>query len=227
MVWQLITRLIDALAPVWAFVRVIAHLGWAALKPLVIGALQVLAALVVMFEEWGWKPLSDALAWLHRFRIVAWIEDRIARLPPYAALALFATPAAVLFPVKLLALWLLAQGHVVTATLMFVAGKIASTALVARIFILTQPALMQIPWFKRAYDWFMPWKEYMYRQIKGSWAWRAGRVAMRRIRDWMRGTWEEVQPVLRSYARAAWHKVREVAVRVRASFGLMWRRFVA
>ena len=227
MVRQLVTTLIDALAPVWAFVRVIAHLGWAALRPLVIGALQVLAALVVMFEEWGWKPLSDALAWLHRFRIVAWIEDRIARLPPYAALALFATPAAVLFPVKLLALWLLAQGHVVTATLMFVAGKIVSTALVARIFILTQPALMQIPWFKRAYDWFMPWKEYMYCQIKGSWAWRAGRVAVRRAKDWLREAWAAWRPVIRDIAGKAWRTVREAAIRARASISTLFRRLFA
>jgi hypothetical protein len=55
--------------------------------------------------------------------------------------------------------WLVANGYFITAALLFIAAKIVSTALIARIFILVKPALMQIGWFAAAYDRFVPWKE--------------------------------------------------------------------
>ena len=51
-----------------------------------------------------------------------------------------------------------------------------ATALVARLFMLTQPALMQIGWFAWAYDTIMPWKEALVERVRASWVWRVGRV---------------------------------------------------
>ncbi|MFX9008085.1 hypothetical protein ABTN33_19365, partial [Acinetobacter baumannii] len=50
------------------------------------GLLQILLALLIVLEEWGWRPLADLLAWIARWRPLAELETRIARLPPYAAL---------------------------------------------------------------------------------------------------------------------------------------------
>ena len=197
----------SALQLVASGLRVLWFLVWSALKPPLMMALQVLAALVVLFEEWGWKPLSDALAWLARFRIIAKLEGLIARLPPYAALIVFALPTAVLFPVKLAAMWLLAQGKVATATATFIVAKIASTALVARLFMLTRPALMQIAWFARAYNWFMPWKDRLFAQIRGSWVWRYGRMVKTRVRLEMKQAWARWKPdvqAMAARARALW-----------------------
>jgi hypothetical protein len=44
---------------VLAGLRVLLHLAWAALRPPLMMGLQILAALIVLFEEWGWKPLYD------------------------------------------------------------------------------------------------------------------------------------------------------------------------
>ena len=56
-----------------------------------------------------------------------------------------------------------------------------ATALIARLFLLTQPALMQIGWFARGYDLVMPWKDAlvdMRAQFAGCGGWRAsGRSA--------------------------------------------------
>lgn len=194
-----------------AGLRVLWFLVWSALRPPLMAALQVLAALVVLFEEWGWKPLSDALAWLARFRIVAKLEGLIARLPPYAALFVFALPTAFLFPVKLAAMWLLAKGQVATATATFIAAKIASTALVARLFMLTRPALMQIAWFARAYNRFMPWKDRLFAQIRASWVWRYGRMVKTRVRLAISRAWAMWKPevqarasAFRAWVRATW-----------------------
>jgi hypothetical protein len=150
--------------------------GWRTLRPLVVAAAQLLLALVVIFEEWGWEPLAAALARLARYRPIAALERWIAGLPPLGALFIFAAPMTLLFPLKLVAVWLLAQGKVLMAGALFVGAKLASTAIVARLFMLTKPALMRIGWFARAYTWYLPWQEAAFAWLRGSWAWRQGRV---------------------------------------------------
>ena len=144
-------------------------------------AFEALLALLVLFEEWGWEPLKRALAWVMRWPALAWIERGIARLPPYAALAVFALPTLLLLPVKLAALWLVGRGQGALGLAVIVAAKLVGTALVARLFHLTQPALMQLPWFARLYGRWTPWKDAWLARIRASWAWRVGRVVKRRV----------------------------------------------
>lgn len=177
-------------------------------------ALQVLLALVLLFEEWGWRPLSAALAWLGEFRIVARLERVIAGLPPYAALAALALPTSVLFPLKLLAVYLVAQGKVVAAGFLFVGAKIASTALIARLFMLTRPALMRLSWFAAAYDVIMPWKEALFAKIRASWAWRYGRMLKTAVRLEAKQAWQRWRPAIAAALGAARLRWRIVVRRV-------------
>lgn len=158
-------------------------------RAILVGAFNILVALILLFEEWGWQPLLAAFRWLERYRIVARVEAWIAGLPPYGALAIFVAPSAILLPVKFIGLWLLANGQLLAAGLLLVLAKIASTALVARIFMLTQPALMQLAWFARLYHWFIPWKEALFARVRASFAWRYGRILKARmakdVRQWM------------------------------------------
>jgi hypothetical protein len=181
---------------------------WRILRPSLFFALNVLAALLLLFEEWGWRPLSTLLARLARFRVWALVELWIAGLPPYGALLALGVPSAILIPAKLFGVYLLALGHVVTAALVLIAAKIASTALIARIFILTKPALMQIGWFQRAYDAFVPWQEALFAWIRSSWVWRYGRVVKWRAKGYLRRTWAALRPRLRE----AWATLRPKAI---------------
>jgi hypothetical protein len=138
-------------------------------------------ALLLLFEEWGWEPLQRALAWLARWAPLRWLEQRIAALPPYAALAVFVLPSLALLPVKLAALWLIGQGHALAGAGVIVAAKLAGTALLARLFKLTQPALMTLPWFARTYLRWTAWKAELFAWVRASWAWRWGRVVRRAI----------------------------------------------
>jgi hypothetical protein len=169
---------------------------WEIIRPPLSFALQVLAALILLFEEWGWRPLVEALSYLSRFKVFAWIERQIAGLPPYGALVALAVPTSLLFPLKLLAVYLVAQGQVVAAGLLFVGAKIASTALIARLFLLTKPALMQIGWFAAAYDTIMPWKDALFAWIRASWAWRYGRMLKNRVRLEVKQAWARLKPRL-------------------------------
>ncbi|MBO0743235.1 MAG: hypothetical protein J2P51_17660 [Hyphomicrobiaceae bacterium] len=156
--------------------------GWSVLRPLLRTAIEVLVALIIVFEEWGWRPLADLVGRLARWRPWAMIEAAITRLPPYAAFIVFVLPTALLLPLKFLALFLIAQGQIFMATLLFIAAKLVATALIARLYLLTEPALMQIGWFAWAHDSFMPLKEALTARVRSSWVWREGRWLKQRAK---------------------------------------------
>lgn len=195
-VWRRLWR--AAVIAVWAL-REILKTAWKLIRGPFLFALQVVAALIVLFEEWGWKPLSDALAWLARYAPIARLERWIASLGPYPSLVVFALPTTILAPLKFLAVWLLAMGKYWTAMGLFAAAKVAATALVARIFMLTKPSLMRIGWFATAYNWFVPWKDALFEVIRASWPWRYGRMVKNRIRQLARRWAARVRPKLRQF----------------------------
>jgi hypothetical protein len=156
--------------------------GWTVIQPLLRSAVEVFLALVIVFEEWGWRPLADLVGRLARWRPWAIVEAAITRLPPYAALIIFVLPTALLLPLKFLALFLIARGQILLATLVFIAAKVVATALIARLYILTEPALMQIGWFAWGHDTFMPWKEALTARVRSSWVWREGRLLQERAK---------------------------------------------
>lgn len=135
--------------------------------------LTALVAVLLLFEEWGWEPLAVLLGRLRRLPGLAWLERRIAALPPWGAVAAFALPALALFPVKLLALFLLGQGHALVGVVVLVAAKILGTAVLARLFTLTQPALMRLAWFARWYPRWKNWKDGVMAQVRASTLWRS------------------------------------------------------
>jgi hypothetical protein len=149
-------------------------------------------ALLLVFEEWGWHSLSALMAWIARLPILAWLERRIAALPPWAALVTFVLPALALLPVKLLAIWLFSQGHALMGLLLLIGAKLVGTAVVARLFHLTLPALMQLRWFAHWYPRWKSWKDKLLEQVRASHAWRAARavkaLVRRRWRQWRRPT---------------------------------------
>jgi hypothetical protein len=185
---------------------------WYVLRTALRRLFEVVFALLLIFEEWGWRPLAAALARLARIPLIARLEAFVARLPPYGALVAFALPSILIFPLKLLALYLITTGHAVYAALLFIGAKIAGTAVLARLFMLTQPQLMRIGWFARAYNWLMPWKDRAFAAIRASWAWRYGRIVKYKLGNAIRARWVVLRPRL--------IEVRNVAIaRVRALLG--------
>ncbi|MEI7784149.1 MAG: hypothetical protein WCK08_07195 [Betaproteobacteria bacterium] len=143
-------------------------------------------ALVLVFEEWGWESLQRLLASLGRWPGFRWLEDRIERLPPYGALALFLLPTLLLLPLKLTALWLIGQGHALWGALLIIGAKLVGTAIVARLFTLTQPALMQLPWFARLYARWTAWKNGLLAWVRASGVWRAARLLKAQVKRLLR-----------------------------------------
>ena len=146
--------------------------------------------LVLLFEEWGWKPLARFFGRLAKLLLWRKLEQLITGLPPWAALLAFGVPVVTLIPIKLLALYLFAEGHAVTGLALLVTAKIAGTAIAARLFQLTEPALMQLSWFARIYTPWKSWKDRVLTQVRQSALWRAVRLFKARVRR----LWSAVKP---------------------------------
>src|SRR5215813_1447877 len=121
------------------------------LKKIITAPFVFLAAIIILLEDWLWDDLARFAAAIGRLPIFRQIEALIIKLPPYAALILFGAPSLLLVPVKIIALYFISHGHSMMGLLTLIGAKVAGTALVARLFILTRPRLLQINWFARLY----------------------------------------------------------------------------
>jgi hypothetical protein len=124
------------------------------------------------------------------FRLRAWIRS----LRPYPALALFAVPLIILEPVKPVAAYLAATGHVGSSLIVLVVGEILKLVLVERLFSLNRDKLLSIPAF--------------------AWAYGKYRLVMDRLESME--TWQMV----RRWSRIARFSIRSTLAQFKASSGL-------
>lgn len=132
------------------------------------GLLFVLA-LVFLLEAWIWDTFAAGWRWLGKhvpFQAArAALERGIRRLPPYAALVMFAVPGLVVLPFKVAGLWLIAQGHIVLGAGVFFAAKVAGVGVLAFVFELIRDKLMTLGWFSRIYGAVMRWRDWAHRLV--------------------------------------------------------------
>lgn len=136
------------------------------LKRFLTPPLIVVAALLMWIEEWLWEHLKTLTAWIAKLPLLRWIEKSLERLPPYPTMAVFLLPGALLFPVKLGAVWLMTHGQVLLGLGVIVAAKVIGTAVVARLYVICQPKLMTIRWFARVHDWLTTTRDRLYAAIR-------------------------------------------------------------
>jgi hypothetical protein len=147
-------------------------------------------ALILLFEEWGWEPLAALFDRFARLPMWARLERQITMLPPWSVLFVFGIPVLALFPVKILALYLFGKGHVFTGAIMLVGAKLFGTAVCARIFQLTKPALMKIGWFSRWYPRWKKWKDAILSKVRQTYFWHKMQKMKLKIKRW----WLTVHP---------------------------------
>lgn len=145
-----------------------------------------LIAGVLLFEEWGWAQLAAVFARLAQLPFWAWLERKISQLPPAGALLAFGVPMLALLPIKLLALYLFGKGQATMGLVLLLGAKIGGTALMARLFQLTHPALMRLRWFAWWYPRWKAWKDGVLAEVRRSAAWRTARRLKRNVRVWLR-----------------------------------------
>ena len=116
------------------------------IKRLLTPPLLLAAALFFLIEGLLWR-LAALYALLGKLPVFHQLESWISSLPPYGALFLFAVPSLCLAPIKFLALYWIAGGHPALGAGVILSAKVGGTALVARLYQLTRPALIRLRWF--------------------------------------------------------------------------------
>ena len=118
--------------------------------------LLVLLAIIFLIEAWLWTHLEPLVEWVVTRIPLRALKTRIALaihgLSPPVALIVFAIPGVLLFPLKLLTIWLLAHKQLMLAGLLFTLAKLVGLGITAFIFEATRPKLLQMAWFRRFYD---------------------------------------------------------------------------
>jgi hypothetical protein len=116
----------------------------------------VLLALIFLIEAWLWDHLEPvvarivALIPLRAFK--AWLAACVDRLSPALTLVVFVIPLVLLFPLKIVEVWLLAHHYWIAAIALIVASKFIGVGVLAFIFDVTRSKLLQMVWFRNFYE---------------------------------------------------------------------------
>jgi len=148
-------------------------------------AMLFVAAAVLLFEEWLWEQSRILFAALARSAIIRSLERRIRELSPYPALALFTLPILVIYPLKALALFALGRGYITSGIAAFVMAKLLATAVFARLYQLTEPALLHFVWVRQGRDRFLAARAYIHRWLDAHPFFREAKARIRVKMRWL------------------------------------------
>lgn len=108
--------------------------------------LLILLAIVFLIEAWLWSHLEPIVEWIVARIPLRALKARLAgtirKMPPAATLVVFVVPIVLLFPLKIVGLWLLANGYWIAAGLVLILAKLVGLAVTAFVFKVTRPKLL-------------------------------------------------------------------------------------
>jgi hypothetical protein len=116
----------------------------------------VLLAIIFLIEAWLWDHLEPIVARavsaipLRTFK--QWLADRVDTLSPAMTLTVFIVPVILLFPLKLVGLWLLTHHHWISAVFTILFAKLLGVGVTAFVFDVTRDKLLQMAWFEWLYQ---------------------------------------------------------------------------
>jgi uncharacterized membrane protein len=138
------------------------------------------------------RPIS---AWIGKMRIFERARRWIVSLRPYPSLALFAVPVVILEPVKPLAGYLVATGHLLSGAATFIVGEVLKLTCVERLFELNRTKLLSIPAFATMYGY---WRRMM-DAIESMEIWKAARRLATNAGHIVRARWLQFKRMKASY----------------------------
>lgn len=189
-------------------------------RSLLLAPLVNLVALLLLAEQWLWQTGSRCAGALAAWPPLRMLENGVRRLPPWAALLVFALPGLLLLPIKLLALLAIAQGHALTGISVFILAKVGGALVVARIYVLTLPSLLALVWFARWHNRFMTFKDQLILRLRTSPAYARTRHVLATLRRTLRRLRYQFKPSVPFGSRHATRTARAL----RRFVSLMRRR---
>ena len=164
--------------------------------------LTILILLYFLFDDLVLSWLRPLFAWLGGLQLFVRMSTWMRSLGPYASLGLFLVPVVALEPFKIGGLVLIGVGRVKSGTIMLAAAHILSLLIVERIFHVTSPKLLTIPWFAWGYRLLMAMKDWAYARVRSSRVWQAMVALYGRLREIARPAVLAVERVVGSIAAA-------------------------
>jgi hypothetical protein len=118
-----------------------------------------------------------------QIRIPHVVRRAIEDLPPYPSLLVVAVPLAIVEPLKLTAVFIMGDGHLVVGTLSILCAYAVSLFLTERLFGIVKPKLLRLSWFAAV------WRPFI--RIRGRvLRWFSARLGINRKGLWV---WDDSQ----------------------------------
>jgi hypothetical protein len=137
---------------------------------------------VLVFEEWIWDHASAVLRRIGRLLPFRWIEGWVRRRTPPQALALYVLPVLVVLPLKAVALGVMGHGRVALGFAILFLDKVIGTAVLARLWQMTEPAITDYRWIRQGRDAFLRLRRRLYRWLYRQPVYRRTRALLKRIK---------------------------------------------
>jgi len=123
-------------------------------------------AMLLLMEELLWHILTYIGRYLSQLLLLKQFEIWLSEASPVIAMLAFIIPIALISPLNLVALHFLAKGKVVTAIIVELSAKLLATLIIARVFAITKPKLLQFKWFAALYSTITRWLAWAHRIIE-------------------------------------------------------------
>jgi hypothetical protein len=180
-------------------------------KQRLIRAMWMALAVIFLIENWLWDHVRDGLRALAHLigleRFDPWLRGVVSKLSPPMTLVLFVIPGAMIFPVKLVALGLLASGYIISGIVAIFAAKAFALGVMAVLFDICRDKLMQMQWFCRFYSLMLS---------INAWAHNLIAPFRRRLSEIIAGLRERLAPLVRRQAQTGRLSIARQLSRIRA-----------
>jgi hypothetical protein len=94
---------------------------------------------------------------------------RLERLGSYQSLVILAIPLAIVEPLKLVALFVVGEGHFIAGILVMVCAYAGSLFITERLFVVLKPKLLTLRWFAFTWRWFVTVRDNLAYWLRRTW----------------------------------------------------------
>jgi hypothetical protein len=152
----------------------------------------------LLLSEVVWPAARPIVRAFARLKLAQRLRQWLETLGPYSALVILAVPASVIELLKLLALYWISTGHVITGTAALLALHVGSLLSTERLFAVLKPQLLTIRWFAAVWRPVEAVRDRLIRWVRATRAWEVLTALSRRTRA--------IAGRITGWVRAAYHR---------------------
>ncbi|WP_026606181.1 hypothetical protein [Methylocapsa acidiphila] len=153
------------------------------LRRFLLRAAEAVVIIYVVLDGIVTPIFRPVLRWTAQLRLIVRLQDFVRRLPPYAILAMFIVPHAILEPAKIYAVYLIGSGHPRVGLITLAVTYFIGLVVVERIYQAGKEKLRTIAWVARSLDWLFDFRDRLIAWARSTQVWAFAVAA----KQWARG----------------------------------------